>query len=153
MTSIEKIYGSAGISLKKSGVRWVAECPFHKESKPSFVVYPDGSFHCFGCLAHGTLKEFQESQGIFHPSIPDLNQTKDPVLSGFFRLKNQMETELRLILSDVSQKLRFSTYDTFDAAMLDAWALAQDPEVTLVDLANYMDVKFKSIQHIVEKRC
>ncbi|MEO8285021.1 MAG: CHC2 zinc finger domain-containing protein [Chloroflexota bacterium] len=28
-------------------------CPFHDDSDPSFVVYPDGHYHCFGCGAHG----------------------------------------------------------------------------------------------------
>jgi len=30
-------------------------CPFpgHKDSEPSFIVYEDNSFHCFGCGAHG----------------------------------------------------------------------------------------------------
>lgn len=27
-------------------------CPYHKESTPSFHVYPDGSGHCYGCGAH-----------------------------------------------------------------------------------------------------
>lgn len=28
-------------------------CPFHKESTPSFFIYPNNSYHCFGCGAHG----------------------------------------------------------------------------------------------------
>lgn len=28
-------------------------CPVHQETKPSFVIYPDNSFHCFGCGLHG----------------------------------------------------------------------------------------------------
>jgi hypothetical protein len=30
-----------------------AACPFHQETKPSFIIYPDNSWHCFGCQAHG----------------------------------------------------------------------------------------------------
>lgn len=28
-------------------------CPFHQEDSPSLHVYDDGSWHCFGCGAHG----------------------------------------------------------------------------------------------------
>jgi DNA primase len=33
-------------------------CPFHADSTPSFVVYPDGKWHCFGCSKHGDLFDF-----------------------------------------------------------------------------------------------
>lgn len=36
-----------------SGGKIMFICPFHKEREPSFVVYPDGSWHCFGCRKHG----------------------------------------------------------------------------------------------------
>lgn len=28
-------------------------CPIHNERTPSFVLYPDNSFYCFGCGANG----------------------------------------------------------------------------------------------------
>ena len=28
-------------------------CPIHNEKTPSFQVYSDGHWHCFGCNAHG----------------------------------------------------------------------------------------------------
>lgn len=28
-------------------------CPFHNERTPSFYLYPDNSFHCFGCNKNG----------------------------------------------------------------------------------------------------
>jgi hypothetical protein len=28
-------------------------CPFHQEKTPSFVIYADNSWHCFGCGQHG----------------------------------------------------------------------------------------------------
>lgn len=31
----------------------MARCPFHKEKTPSFTIYADGHFHCFGCGVHG----------------------------------------------------------------------------------------------------
>lgn len=28
-------------------------CPFHEEKTPSFYIYDDNSWHCYGCGAHG----------------------------------------------------------------------------------------------------
>src|SRR4029077_7829725 len=39
--------------LVRSGRQWKGCCPFHGEKTPSFYVYEDGHFHCFGCGAHG----------------------------------------------------------------------------------------------------
>jgi DNA primase len=34
-------------------------CPFHEDHEPSFAVYPgSGTFHCFGCGAHGDVIDF-----------------------------------------------------------------------------------------------
>ena len=37
-------------------------CPFHKESTPSFFIYPDNSYYCFGCGAHGNAIDFVMSK-------------------------------------------------------------------------------------------
>jgi DNA primase len=47
------------VSLKKTGANWVAPCPFHKETKPSFSVNPAKEmFFCFGCHKGGTVFTF-----------------------------------------------------------------------------------------------
>jgi DNA primase len=28
-------------------------CPFHNDASPSLVLYPDNSYHCYGCCKHG----------------------------------------------------------------------------------------------------
>ena len=39
--------------LKRSGKLYKAHCLWHKDTKtPNFVVYDDGSGHCFACQAH-----------------------------------------------------------------------------------------------------
>jgi len=48
-----------GVSLRGTGRRLVARCPFHEDHAPSFSVYPDTqSFHCFGCGASGDVIDF-----------------------------------------------------------------------------------------------
>jgi hypothetical protein len=43
------------ISLCKNGVNLVGLCPLHSEDAPSFTVFSDGHFHCYGCDAHGDV--------------------------------------------------------------------------------------------------
>lgn len=45
--------------LRQHGARFMAPCPFHQETKPSFYVdEARGTFYCFGCQAAGDLIEF-----------------------------------------------------------------------------------------------
>ena len=47
------------VTLKKTGANWVAPCPFHKETKPSFSVSPAKEmFFCFGCHKGGSVFTF-----------------------------------------------------------------------------------------------
>jgi replicative DNA helicase len=46
------------LKLKRSGKTYVASCPFHDEKTPSFHVYPNQTFHCFGCGANGTVIDY-----------------------------------------------------------------------------------------------
>lgn len=46
------------VDLKRAGGRWMAPCPFHQETKPSFTVHPDGYYYCFGCRASGDAIDF-----------------------------------------------------------------------------------------------
>lgn len=49
---------SAGIELKRSGTRLSGLCPFHQDRTPSFFVFQDNKFKCFGCQESGDVIDF-----------------------------------------------------------------------------------------------
>jgi len=49
---------SAGVEMKKSGSHYVGLCPLHIEKTPSFFVFPDNRFKCFGCGEYGDVIDF-----------------------------------------------------------------------------------------------
>ncbi len=55
--------------VKRSGKRYVALCPFHREKTPSFSIDVDkGLFYCFGCGKGGNLLTFvMEKENLSFP--------------------------------------------------------------------------------------
>ncbi|MFA6806136.1 MAG: DNA primase [Bacteroidales bacterium] len=50
---------NAFVPLKKRGVNYIGNCPFHNEKTPSFTVSPSkGIFKCFGCGEAGNAVNF-----------------------------------------------------------------------------------------------
>ncbi|MCF6366644.1 MAG: DNA primase [Bacteroidales bacterium] len=65
--TVDKIFDAADVydvikdyvNLKKAGVNYKGNCPFHDEKTPSFVVSPaKGIYKCFGCGAAGNSVKF-----------------------------------------------------------------------------------------------
>ena len=43
------------IKWRRSGQQVQTHCPLHPDKTPSFTVYGDNHYHCFGCNAHGDV--------------------------------------------------------------------------------------------------
>jgi hypothetical protein len=46
-------------------------CPQHTEKTPSFAIYSDGTFHCFGCGLSGKWTDEGDSYGFAFLTTPD----------------------------------------------------------------------------------
>ena len=56
---LEAIATRYGLALASSGARFVALCPFHQETRPSFTIFPETQrWWCFGCRRGGDVIEF-----------------------------------------------------------------------------------------------
>ena len=51
--------------FESSNGRWTAHCPFHEgDRSPSFVVYPNETYYCFGCKVWGNPVKFLVDRGM-----------------------------------------------------------------------------------------
>ncbi|MDA0617411.1 MAG: DNA primase [Proteobacteria bacterium] len=67
-------YLSTYLQVVQKGNRKMACCPFHKEKSPSFYIDDDrGSYHCFGCGAHGDAISFMRE----HLSLSFVDAVKE----------------------------------------------------------------------------
>ncbi len=47
-----------GYAPQRQGNLWTMCCPFHVEDTPSFTIYPDHHWYCYGCRLHGDAVDF-----------------------------------------------------------------------------------------------
>jgi DNA primase catalytic core len=58
-TDLVAVAQARGLALTRQGQDYVARCPFHEETSPSFHITPSKNlFHCFGCGAAGSVLDF-----------------------------------------------------------------------------------------------
>jgi hypothetical protein len=78
---LASIVMDAGIELKQRGTRHVGLCPFHNEKTPSFYIFQDNKFKCFGCGEHGDVIDFiQKLHGLsFQDALKHLGISQDEI--------------------------------------------------------------------------
>jgi DNA primase len=93
------------IRLKKRGINYIGNCPFHNEKTPSFNVNPSkGIFKCFGCGKGGDVVSFVEEyeKFTFYETIRWLAnfyqiELEESEVSETYKQQAQIEESLRIV--------------------------------------------------------
>ncbi len=87
------------IELKKSGANFKANCPFHGEKTPSFVVSPHKQiFHCFGCGIGGDAVKFvMEYEKLSYPDAIEKLASNYNIPLTYTKSKSSFADEKRVL--------------------------------------------------------
>jgi DNA primase len=96
---LASIVENAGVELKGYGCRYVGLCPFHTEKTPSFYVFNDGCFKCFGCGESGDVIDFvQKLYGLsFQDALKHLGVEQGRITPEMKRSIEQKKRKAELI--------------------------------------------------------
>jgi DNA primase len=108
------------VNLKRRGINYIGNCPFHNEKTPSFIVSPHkGIFKCFGCGKGGNAVNFlmEHEQITFVEAIKSLGrkfhihiEEKEPSPE---ELQHQNERESMMVVTEYAAKYFAQTlYET-----------------------------------------
>lgn len=89
-------------SLKKIGDKWTGICPLHSEKSPSFTVYPDMRFQCFGCgKANNIFFLVQEMDGCdFKTAV----ETVKSEIGNWSEVKSRVENTFKPVAENKTYK-------------------------------------------------
>jgi DNA primase catalytic core len=114
--SIAEVVGKHVQLKKRSGAKYVAKCPLHKDDTPSFTIDDaNGVFYCFGCLKGGDVINFtQELYGLsFNDAIESLASQYSIAVPSFSKqdseLAIQKKTQETIALQAIKQTAKVAS--------------------------------------------
>lgn len=167
------------IALKKRGVNYIANCPFHNEKSPSFTVSPaKGLFKCFGCgvggdgvnfvMRHEHINYFEALKWVarkYNIEVEEVQLTPEQIAQQNERETLYVVTSFAqaqftkyMLETDEGRSIGLSYFRErgFNQATIDKFALGYSPDNSqfLVDLANKggYDLKYLLQTGLVKER-
>lgn len=119
MDDLDQIKGNPGViriysqyvkGLKKTGDKYVGLCPIHGEKTPSFTVFPDMRFNCFGCSAAGNI--FQLLEQVDGQDFKTAVETVKKEIGSWGEVKEKVESTFRSVTES----------KVYKTASLEQWA-------------------------------
>jgi DNA primase len=109
---LARVVESAGVELRRQGSRHVALCPFHDENTPSFFVFGDRRFKCFGCGESGDVIDFVQKQfGLsFQDALKHLGIEQGRITPEMQRHIEQQKRKAELIKKFRKWENRYANY-------------------------------------------
>ena len=86
--SLVRLIEDAGVTLRRQGKDYAANCPFHEEETASLIVTPAKNlFHCFGCgAAGGPIDWVMKKNGVsFRHAVELLREGLPPITEGIVK--------------------------------------------------------------------
>jgi len=107
------------IPLKKAGRNFKANCPFHHEKTPSFMVSPDRQiYHCFGCGAGGNAFNFlMQHERLEFPEAVELLARKSGVKLPESQKQDPQVASLSAQLCKVNELAAYFYEQALDSAL------------------------------------
>jgi DNA primase len=145
MVDLIAIYEDIGVKLRHSGNKYVANCPFHDEKSPSFFVYPDGSYYCFGCGAYGELDAILNKNDKKH-NIMLKEFDKDKSTWYYNSIFEKYENRIFSYLKNRSCSQKYAAWKRYDELVLEfKFAAVNNPDLLGI-LGNFI----KNAKEILE---
>jgi len=145
--NIVETYLKMGVALQQSGDKWRGNCPFHSESAPSFFVYPDGSYYCFGCHKYGSYESVLENIASDQTFLPDFTgfDEKDPM----FRVYKTLESRTQIKLEKSNIETKCKVYDRLDRLLLQAKTWASNANIERLTLLYILKQEYSKIIKLI----
>lgn len=128
-------YSKLGIDINPAGNLWKGLCPFHTEKTPSFVVYPNLSYHCYGCKAHGTFDDICKmflGDDIKTTAALDPASAQPRSIADLDHLRRKYSNDLYFNFCDAPVEVRKLAYAAFERLIIKCALISKTEEFDIL---------------------